>query len=110
MFFSPHMGLLDSRRHHTALKSLLKFKAGLCYDHHASIIFFALAATTNHLRTKRKTESNLKTMESAADATAAQVRIFLSTRDDDAGLQLPPETGAIIVPTSKANCKHTMPV
>jgi hypothetical protein len=97
-----------ARPHHTALKSLLKFTAWLCYDH--ASIFFALAATTNHLRTKRKTESALKSMESAADATAAQVRIFLTTRDDDASLQLPPETGAIIVPTSKANCKHTMPV
>ena len=34
-----------------------------------------------------------------ADAPTAQVRIFLTTRDEDETLQLPPETGAIIVPT-----------
>jgi hypothetical protein len=64
--------------------------------------FFDWPATTNHPRTKRKTEPKSKTMESAADPPAAQVRIFLTTRDEDESLQLPPETGAIIVPTSKS--------
>jgi hypothetical protein len=42
-------------------------------------------------------------MDTPADASAAQVRIFLTTRDDDGSLQLPPETGSILVPTSKSN-------